>query len=273
MNKVRIEIRLSERCNYNCSYCTDLHNNSVRDTEVDLKGLQNIFDYILEPEIFIYGGEPTLHKQLKELTDFCLIHTEDVIVQTNGSNPDVIKSLDPEVKINYSFHSESISPTEFIKNIKGTNINEISIMDVGDVEDDINFKFYKQLKVLFGQKVQYCPIINSSLTDYSRNQKLVALESSDKWDSIKDDFHFIKHANGVSNYEVWRDNLDSLGRECDIHKHMIHIQNNKVYFCFNQMMMHPEEGISYKEYVYIPDTITCPYQKCYFGMENWVLGA
>jgi organic radical activating enzyme len=261
---MRIEIRLTQRCNFNCHYCTDLHNNNVEHIPFDFNAFEKMIPQFSEPEVFIYGGEPTTHPDCKRLTDYLSEKNISTTLQTNASNRRVLKTINPHVKINCSYHSSIMTLQRFMHNITGLNINEIAFMaDAPDRE-------YYILKAVFKDKVQYCPIINDKLNDYSFNQELRNIAERDIFKDVQEDYHFRPHENGITNYDVWYNNIDSIGVDCDIKKKMIHVQDNKVYFCFNALMK-DENGVPMADFVNTYETVTCPYKKCYFGMENWVI--
>lgn len=261
---MRIEIRLTQRCNFNCHYCTDLHNNAVTHVPFDFAGFDILLSKVTDPRVFIYGGEPTTHPECKVLTDFLLERGIDTILQSNASNRRILKSIDPRIKMNYSYHSSVMTLSRFMRNISGTNINEIAFMADGPDEE------YLLLKRLYKEKVQYCPIINSGLEDYSDNEALKQIANKPIFKQLQTDYHFKPHDNGISNYNVWFYNIDSKGQECSVKQNMLHIQDNKVYFCFNALMK-DDGGVPLNEYTPTYETVTCPFKKCYFGMENWIL--
>ena len=261
---MRIEIRLTQRCNFDCWYCSDLHNNNVKHVPFDFKGFEKLLSSINDPSVFIYGGEPTQHPECKQLTDYLADKGIPTTLQTNASSRRVLETIDKRINISASYHSSIMKLSKFVHNITGLNISEIAFM--ADAPDE---EYYK-LKKVFKDKVQYCPIINDKLDDFSTNWKLRAISDRPIYEDVQDDYHFHPHANGIINYEVWHNNEDSLGVECDIKKRMLHIQDNKVYFCFNALMK-DEDGVPMGEFVNSYERIKCPYKKCYFGMENWVL--
>ena len=261
---MRIEIRLTQRCNFNCWYCSDLHNNNVEHIPFDFDAFEKLLSTIDDPSVFIYGGEPTQHPECKVLTDFLANKGISTTLQTNASSRRVLKTIDKRININASYHSSIMKLSKFVHNITGLNISEIAFMaDAPDEE-------YSILKKIFKEKVQYCPIINDKLDDFSDNIELKAIADKALFYEVQEDYHFRPHANGVRNYEVWYHNIDSIGIQCNIKKRMIHIQDNKVYFCFNALMK-DEDGVSMEQFVNTYETVTCPYKKCYFGMENWVV--
>lgn len=261
---MRIEIRLTERCNFDCWYCSDLHNNEKSNVPFDFQGFEKLLSSIDDPSVFIYGGEPTQHPECKKLTDYLADKEIPTTLQTNASSRRILETIDRRINISASYHSSIMKLSKFVRNIKGLNISEIAFM--ADAPDE---EYYK-LKKVFKDKVQYCPIINDNLDDYSMNWELRAISDRPIYEDVQDDYHFRPHANSIINYEVWHNNEDSLGIDCDIKKNMLHIQDNKVYFCFNALMR-DEDGVPMGEFVNTYERIKCPYKKCYFGMENWVI--
>lgn len=261
---MRIEIRLTQRCNFDCWYCSDLHNNDTTHVPFDFEGFDKLLSNIQGPSVFIYGGEPTQHPDCKQLTDYLANNGIATTLQTNASSRRVLKTIDPRINISASYHSSIMKLGNFMRNITGLNISEIAFM--ADAPDDE----YYILKTVFKDKVQYCPIINDNLDDYSDNVELKAIADKQIFASVQNDYHFTPHDNGIINYEVWYHNVDSIGVECDIKKRMIHIQDNKVYFCFNSLMQ-DLNGVPVADFVNTYETVKCPFKKCYFGMENWVV--
>lgn len=97
-------ILFTSGCNFNCSYCqnsaliNNFQNNSIKEEEIldYLKKRKKIIDGIV-----ISGGEPTIQKNLKEFIK--KIKSLNILVKldTNGSNPEVLKELIDEKLIDY----------------------------------------------------------------------------------------------------------------------------------------------------------------------------
>lgn len=263
---MRIEIRLTEHCNYDCSYCTDMHNNSAKNWKIDYNGLSKVLLQFNDIDFFIYGGEPTLSDQLIELVSFLKNYSNNIIVQTNGSNPDILKDLD--IKINYSYHNGQILK-DFVKRVDTKKLNEIAYMD----HDDANYTEYKHLKILYKDRVQFCPTINSKVGEAPSTQLLKDLETKDIFKTFNTfntltEEHFVD--NGYqSNWFNWANDIESINKPCSTEFSTIHIQNNKVYNCFNSMIQ-DKYSSTFDEYDFEPKIIKCPHKYCYFGMENWV---
>ena len=89
-------IIFTEGCNYRCPYC---HNSLLvyekSDYEIDEEEIFNYIDKrkgIIEG-IVISGGEPTLQKDLKEFLIKLRNYPISIKLDTNGSNPKIIKEL------------------------------------------------------------------------------------------------------------------------------------------------------------------------------------
>ena len=262
---MRIEIRLTENCNYDCTYCTDMHDNTKDRIDVDYIGLNNVLEQFDNPEVFIYGGEPTLHPELIPLVKHLNSFTDNIIIQTNGSNPNIIKQC--SAKINYSYHIDHTLLHDFVKVIDRAKVNEIAYMD----HERADYNDYKKLKTIYGKVVQFCPVINSTVGEPPSTERLKNLIFQPIFKELNQvDEHFIStDKERSSNWFIWAMDEKSINKECSVQHNMLHIQNNKVYFCFNAMMR-DESGTSTSEYKHNPVNIKCPYNYCYFGMENQI---
>ncbi len=262
---MRFEIRLTENCNYNCSYCKDMHGNN-KQVAIDYQGYNELINNFDNVEIFLYGGEPTLYYDINNIVDFFNSYSNisSIIIQTNGSNPSIINKLIKynKVKINYSYHSENITLKNFISNICNVNkVNEIAYMDDGS-----NYKDYFILKKIY-KKVEFCPILSSKLTGKSSTPLLKDLKNKEIFKEIQNDYHFKKLKSGKSNYDYWYDNINNnKDKECFINNEVIHIQDNKIYICLNSLIEN-NNGMNLNEYK--NRQIICPYNICYFDMEYW----
>ena len=89
-------IIFTEGCNYRCPYC---HNSLLvyekSNCEIDKK---EIFDYLdkrkgIVEGIVISGGEPTLQKDLIDFLKELRNYDVSIKLDTNGSNPDILKKI------------------------------------------------------------------------------------------------------------------------------------------------------------------------------------
>lgn len=264
---MKIEIRLNEKCNYNCPYCEDLH----RDTPfvlLDFDNLERVFKQFEDTWFFIYGGEPTLHPEIIELVNLCKKYSNQIIIQTNGSNPSVIKDLINEysnIIVNYSYHPSSTTLGNFMKVIEKDNLGEIAVMDMPRK----NIKTYSRLKLLHGEKVQYYPILPKQLDNLPSTKHLRSLEDDPDFHLVENDWAFQKMHHGFSNYEIWRDNILSYERICNIEFSTIFIQDNIVYNCFNDIFNANINGTKVSKYTHNPVKKACHNRTCYFDSQCW----
>lgn len=98
-------IKLTNRCNLNCSHCYIEAHDSMKKGKRDLEvhDIQNFVDYIVklgnelgEPTLTmqLFGGEPTLHKQFPEILDYVRSKGLYVRVSTNAANIKLFQSGD-----------------------------------------------------------------------------------------------------------------------------------------------------------------------------------
>lgn len=266
---MRIEIRLTTKCNFNCEYCDSLHNNNIKDQGFDFKGFQKVLVQFQSPEIFIYGGEPTLHKDFLELIDFITKESpdSDIIIQTNLSHPDKIPS-GKNIKVNASWHSSNLSFKKFLLNVNKIEdqLVEISFMD----SSDEIYKYYRLLKKLYPGLVQFCPIIDSDIYKSSSTKRLKDLKHKEIFKEIQNDWHFVKHKSGLSNYDYWDKDINkNKNKKCSVKKNVIYTDEKYIYSCFNGLFFEPKLRTPFENYQHKSEIITCPYETCFFGMEYW----
>lgn len=128
-------------CNMNCWYC---HNRDILHAKVYLEENEIIEDIRKRvgflDAIVITGGEPTLQKDLpdfiKKVREFGL----KIKIDTNGTNPDVIKALIEEKLIDYVAMDIK---TSFINYKKITCVN-----------DDLN-KIKQTIEILINSQIEY----------------------------------------------------------------------------------------------------------------------
>jgi sulfatase maturation enzyme AslB (radical SAM superfamily) len=137
-----IEWLLTEKCNFNCSYC-GLYNN-LKTPETDEVKLRNFILKVktlqqkLGLEFFIFGGEPFLHTKIDFVLELLQKYNIDYKFQTNLSNFSVNKIIQLSKtqnikKLNVSVHLTQQSINTYISNIEkliknNINLEEIQIM-------------------------------------------------------------------------------------------------------------------------------------------------
>ncbi len=268
---MRLEIRLTSNCNFDCEYCSSLHNNKSKANQFNSIGFRNVLSQFLNPDVFIYGGEPTTHRdflgliaQIKEESP-----GSQIIVQTNLSKPELL--MDSSIQVQASFHSSQLEFSLFLKNLdlikEYNNLGEISFMDASDSD----YKYYRILKRLYPDKVQFCPVIDSDITKQSSSKRIQALSDKDIYKEIQDDWHFIKHGSGLSNYDYWKEDMNlSFGKQCEIEFNSIYLDEKYVYPCFNGIFFEPQNRTLFEDFKYSPKEVSCPYERCFFDMQSWV---
>lgn len=92
-------------CNFRCPYCHNsdlvLRPNELEDIPLDyiIKRLKKFKKWV--NHIVITGGEPTIHKGLLELIEEIKSLGFNIKLDTNGSNPEMLKELAKRDLLNY----------------------------------------------------------------------------------------------------------------------------------------------------------------------------
>lgn len=176
-----IEWLLTEKCNFNCSYC-GLYNN-LKAPETDEIKLRNfilkikVLQQKMNLEFFIFGGEPFLHPKVGFVINLLHKYNIDYKFQTNLSNFSTNKIIELNekqkiVKLNVSVHFEQQNITSYIENIEkliknNVNLNEIQIMYSHNILTE-----YKILKEKFpDQKVIIYSISDFLVSGFDKTLK------------------------------------------------------------------------------------------------------
>jgi len=92
-------------CNFKCGFC---HNGPLVTSvdKLEITPLEEVFDYLKKRKgiiegICVTGGEPTLQKDLPEFCESLKKLNLAVKVDTNGTNPDMVKLLANEKLVDY----------------------------------------------------------------------------------------------------------------------------------------------------------------------------
>lgn len=176
-----IDIRPTTKCNYDCYYCKDLHNNTNPITKLNTNNIKSLMTAARRAHkknihVYIYGGEPTLYSNLidfvNEIGEAC--EKNDLIeIQSNLSRGmDWFKQFGKKltcrwnVKISASYHSQQASMGSFIKTCmflkKKRFLNVVTYMYNRRTKEPI--KEFKRLQLIIGK--EYCeisPLISSTL--------------------------------------------------------------------------------------------------------------
>lgn len=153
MDEVIVEWEVTMKCNYNCAYCTTLDKtikNAPKEKLLDFQKSLNVL--YPDIEIFVFGGEPFLHPDIKEIIKNFKNLNQQFVIQTNASTQSVniMKDINTDININISIHPEDTSIDQvlealfIISNNKFINIKNIDIMYVGK----LSLKYYTEIKKL-----------------------------------------------------------------------------------------------------------------------------
>ncbi len=140
-------------CNFKCEFCHNkylLQSNVGR--EYEIKDLINIISTnLLVSGVSITGGEPTLQKDLPELCKEILKLGKYLSIDTNGSNPDVIKQISSHIN-RIAMDLKSPLNLEKFEKIAATKINLDKISETikflktqGDIEFEIRTTYIEKL--------------------------------------------------------------------------------------------------------------------------------
>ncbi len=131
-------------CNFKCDYCHNkylLQPNVGREYEIT-ELMQTIRTNVLVNGISISGGEPTLQPDLLELCKEINTIGKYISIDTNGSNPEVIKKIAPYIN-RVALDLKGPIDSEKLKKITGVNVNIDRIaqtIEFVNSQDDIGFE-------------------------------------------------------------------------------------------------------------------------------------
>lgn len=105
---ITMELHLTNRCNMNCYYCFfGDRDKRLELNRVDaLKCIYSLAQMRVKGLIFSGGGEPTIHKDFKEITVFASKHGFDIALITNGL-VDISDIINQFTWVRYSLDSPS----------------------------------------------------------------------------------------------------------------------------------------------------------------------
>jgi len=141
---ITMEIHLTNKCNMKCNYCCfiDRHNKDTLPT-LKAKMIIDIFSKIkVKGLIFSGGGEPTVHKDFKEIVKHAFNKNLDIGLITNGLiYPDILEYL---TWVRFSLDTFN---SEIYKKIKG--VDKLHIAE-GNIRKAVVAKKKNNLKVTIG---------------------------------------------------------------------------------------------------------------------------
>jgi len=303
-----VDYRLTSKCNYNCWYCTDMHNNDRKDDQFEIKGLQNLIKALnRDIRFFLYGGEPTIHPDFLYAVEGILdaLERNSILeIQTNLSVKkekfqffcDRINGHRKTRPVFFltSYHYTECDFEDFFNNCVIANrykmLDQIAVMYQDDYRTDI-IKNLKILRKIFPKvKTELLPLLCGSVKENSPRP----YEDIDKFYNCpealnlsKNDFSFIdrlrvNYCDGTHSYVssayLWKNRQNSFnGMLCDVGKERIVIDSNgDCYRCFNQIFDETQKAehniFSKKEcldFLQNMKSITCTYDKCFFDFNHY----
>lgn len=122
---ISIELSLTNRCNFNCVWCSDKDLRSRQEDDIDFKVLENLLLDLKEGGtsgiVIEGGGEPTIHRNFEDVVNLAHNLNFGVGLITNGSKPLKESILD---KLEWIRVSLDASNPEEHKKLKGTTYFE-----------------------------------------------------------------------------------------------------------------------------------------------------
>lgn len=128
-----IEYEITLNCNFRCGYCTN-GRNTVISSPIYEGPLDKIIDNLSKhDEVYIYGGEPLMSKNIKDVVRYLRDSGKAYVIQTNFSitkSIEEILEIDPLVKFQVSIHRTQKQHTISIDNVLrfSKNIERCDIM-------------------------------------------------------------------------------------------------------------------------------------------------
>lgn len=264
---------LVDWCNYACSYCSAAEMMSdVFDKEKSnamyklvLKRLQNIDTSF---EVWLLGGEPTLHKNFEEIISslIAIANCKTITVFTNLSRPvDLYQNIKHDkVIITASYHPEFYKDTFLDKCIKLNDDNFVCSVNLSDRKEE--WPATEQLiKQLNQHNINYGPsrlfstparTIEYDETFYAKfGHEFKRLE-----DFENNTLYSLEYENGVNteitSYEMYKQGLDNFnGFKCNALMYTIDVCGEISNMCSGKRL---SLFFKYNDL----GTITCPHNSC-----------
>lgn len=191
-------IVFTQGCNYKCKFC---QNSSLIETSDNQYSEDEIFNYLEKRKnildgIVISGGEPTLSKGLKDFIKKVKELNFLVKLDTNGTNPTILKELISENLIDYIAMDikNTFACYEKIVDVKNPLIERIKesidIIKTSGLEHEFrttimkehhNIKLLKEICEYIGKDERYY-IQNFRLSDYVIDKTLTPFDESELLD-------------------------------------------------------------------------------------------
>lgn len=137
MNKIYVEWEVTMKCNYKCSYCTNLNKTlkPIIDEDTIDEFIASLGATYPGVEVFVFGGEPFVHPLIGHIIKCFNKHSVPFVVQTNFSSysVDVMNTINEPFAINISIHPSEVDLADVLDAFSRSNvtIKTIDVMYIG----------------------------------------------------------------------------------------------------------------------------------------------
>lgn len=270
MKNYRIEHRLTRKCNYSCSYCYEIFDDTFDNIKVDFVGLEYYIKSFKDTKIEynIIGGEPTRHPQFKKLIDFLLTFDNvNILITTNGSKSlKSLKHIDKSrLSILFSYHNSDTNIDEFM--IKICEVYEyvkcVNVVDNPKLNANA-FNEYHQLKSRLSEyniDLHLYPELGKLEEKPNERGQVINIQEPSVFEDVKKLWYY---KNGL--FQSWKDDsCTTKGKRCSITDYESVIQDNKIYPCV-YFANKEKQGIDFTDCDSIKPKF-CRFEYCLFNSQ------
>ena len=230
---MKVEWEITLKCNYSCSYCTNLDQSLVQvtDKETIRQFIKSLGEKYPNVEIFIFGGEPFLHPDIDFIIECFNEYNIPFIIQTNFSKKSVVvmNRITHPFKIQISIHPTEVKLEQLKQLFESTvDIRTIDVMYSGRRA----ISYYLKVKGLVAESVN---VFLTPITDFGDGISGSILEDYNK---LRHDvnynrfinFETVQHWNTFRS-ELW-DTFSPKGKPCLYNgKYFLYGPNLELYNC------------------------------------------
>ena len=264
-----VNLQITLRCNYNCYYCSDLHNNKISDIEYNYNNFKFLFETIRKYTnksiyLWIYGGEPFLYSYFNNFVS----NISDLL--ESGDKAELISnfSLPYDIYLNFakkyyqknfiiscSYHNTQ--EKDFISFLKKVlmfesygMLNCVSMM----INSKKEFVNEYDMGYCIRNRFNYSPLISPSIngeppekfgSDPLYELKYIDKEKIDFYKNYSYEFSDILYYKLINNntpffiskYKMWLNKLNCFyNMKCNIGKERIVMNHDGLFYnCFNEI--------------------------------------